>query len=502
MAVYWRKLGAMLKSGVPLLQALEVCGKEASDPEVTAAVGDVAQRIRSGHSMSSSLEVRGALFPASVRAMVRAAEATGRLEEVCAQIADGLESGTLQASAGGVVDVPAVDAPESEESEPAPLREVSRILLRSIDSHASDIHLERFGDRLVVRYRVDGVLRADDDVRMEGSLADAVTSRVKIMAGLNVVEKRLPQDGRMQIKVRDVTYDFRVSAMPYAAGECIVIRILDANVTLPPLERQGLTAANMARVRGWLTKPNGIIIVTGPTGCGKTTTLYSMLLELNDPGRKIVTVEDPVEMLVPGVCQLPVRPASGLTFAAGLRGMLRQDPDVILIGEVRDLETAQIAVQAALTGHMVLTTLHTLDAPGALVRLIDIGIKPFLVNSSIVGVLAQRLVRMPCTNCRESYDPEEWVRDAVAWPEGAAFVRGAGCEACNGTGYRGRTAVQEVLEMDAGLRKLLTRDVDGESVRRHVRSSGVPSLRDDGIAKAARGVTTIEEVVRVCGSLE
>jgi len=377
------------------------------------------------------------------------------------------------------------------------VRLVNLLLENAIAAEASDIHIEPFEDTLRVRYRIDGVLF--DQEAPPRRLRDAITSRIKLMAEMNIAERRLPQDGRIRVALHGRRIDIRVSTIPTVHGESIVMRLLDRQSVFLPLERLGFAPATLRAFESLIRRPHGIILVTGPTGSGKTTTLYAALDKINSPDRKIITIEDPVEYQLKGVNQIPVKPKIGLTFATGLRHIVRQDPDVILVGEIRDLETVEIAIQAALTGHLVFSTLHTNDAPGAIPRLQDMGAEPYLIASVLEGVLAQRLVRKICEACRVPDTPSLADLEAlgvVAGPD-TRLYRGKGCEACRHTGYRGRTGIYELFPITEETRSLILRRAPAHEIRRHAVQAGMVTLRLDGWAKACQGVTTVEEVLRV-----
>jgi general secretion pathway protein E len=378
------------------------------------------------------------------------------------------------------------------------VRLVNLIIENAVAAEASDIHIEPFEEALRVRYRIDGVLY--DQEAPPRRLQAAVTSRIKIMAEMNIAERRLPQDGRIRVMLHGRRVDVRVSTVPTVYGESIVMRLLDRSTIFLPLERLGFASETLARFERLITLPHGIVLVTGPTGSGKTTTLYAALDKINAPDKKIITVEDPVEYQLRGVNQIPVKPKIGLTFATGLRHIVRQDPDVIMVGEIRDLETAEIAIQASLTGHLVFSTLHTNDAPGAITRLQDMGAEPYLVSSVLEGVLAQRLVRRICAGCRTLHqaDPADLTALGVRpedWHE--PLFRGKGCADCRGTGYRGRTGIYELLVVNEDVRSLVLRKAPTGEIRRYAVEHGMLTLRDDGWAKGRAGLTTVEEVLRV-----
>ncbi len=377
------------------------------------------------------------------------------------------------------------------------VRLVNLLIEGAIGVEASDIHIEPFEDSLRVRYRIDGILF--DQEAPPRRLQAAVTSRIKLMAEMNIAERRLPQDGRIRVTLRSRRVDIRVSTIPTVHGESIVMRLLDRASVFLPLEKLGFAPDTLRRFEALIKRPHGILLVTGPTGSGKTTTLYGALDKINSPDLKIITVEDPVEYQLRGVNQIPVKPKIGLSFATGLRHIVRQDPDVILIGEIPDLETAEIAIQAALTGHLVFSTLHTNDAPGAITRLQDMGVEPYLVASVLEGVLAQRLVRRVCQACRVPDVPNAADLEALGI-EGAAGTklwRGRGCEECRGTGYRGRTGIYELFPISEDARSLILRRAPTRDIRHHALEAGMVSLRLDGWRKACEGVTTVEEILRV-----
>lgn len=371
------------------------------------------------------------------------------------------------------------------------IRLLNAMLFQAVKERASDIHIEPFERSLEVRFRIDGILR----LRLEPPklLQEALISRVKIMASLNIAEKRLPQDGRFKVLVAGNEVDIRVSLIPTMYGERTVLRLLDRAQGVRSLREIGFSDRDRQLMERLVARTSGILLVTGPTGSGKTTTLYAALSGINRQERNLITIEDPIEYQLAGVGQIQVNPRIELTFAAGLRSILRQDPDVIMVGEIRDAETAEIAMQASLTGHLVLSTLHTNDAATAVTRLIDMGIEPFMVASSLTGILAQRLVRTICPHCRESYRPERQLLPGQ--PE--LLYRGRGCEHCFGQGTLGRTGIYELLTIDAELCGMITRRATAGEIREYALAHGMRSLRDDGLAKAAAGITTLEEVLRV-----
>jgi type IV pilus assembly protein PilB len=391
------------------------------------------------------------------------------------------------------------EAEESDVDATPIVKLVNVILSDAVRARASDIHLQPESDGLRVRYRVDGLLR--DVMTVPRSAAPAMTSRMKIMSGLDIAERRRPQDGRTRLNVDGDNVDARVSTLPSIHGEKVVVRLLNRGEGVLPLSRVGFTENQLDAILETVVAPQGLVLITGPTGSGKTSTLYAAVSQMRTPDRNIVTLEDPVEVQLRGITQMQTNDRAGVTFAAGLRAILRQDPDVILVGEIRDTETAELALRASLTGHMVFSTLHTNDASSAVTRLVDMGVEPFLIASSLSLVVAQRLVRTPCPRCLAPYQPSPrtlqllgLTADDVA---GATLVRGRGCDRCGQTGYLGRTAIFEVLPVDAGLRAVLTARPTETAIRAAARAAGVPSLRTDGIARALRGETTLEEVLRV-----
>ncbi len=380
------------------------------------------------------------------------------------------------------------------------VRAIDQILERALECGATDIHFETGRDNLRIRFRVDGLLRLDQT--MPRHFAPAVISRVKILAGLDIAERRLPQDGRANVIIRNIEADLRVALAPTMYGETAVARILPKDTKLLDLGRIGMTPAHRSGVGALLREPHGIMIVTGPTGSGKTTTLATAIGILNDPSRKIVTVEDPIEYQIAGVHQTQIKPAIGLTFATALRSFLRHDPDIIMVGEMRDTETAQVGIQAALTGHLVLTTLHTNTACDAVVRLVDMGVEPFLVAAVLRGVLGQRLVRRLCERCRQPDPDQEDIvasfcqHEGIAAPPERAYFKACGCAACGGTGFRGRVGVFELLRVDRTVRALIGDKAESSRLLAAGRASGLTTMVEDGFSKASRGITTVDEVLR------
>ena len=459
-----------------------------ADPASLGPLDDVRLLLR------KPIRVMVAPGPVIVDAINRAYDmASGSASELM----DGLDEERLDLMATDL-DEPR-DLLESDDEAPI-IRLVNSLLFQAAKDRASDIHIEPFERDLAVRFRIDGILY--DILSPPKRFQPVIISRVKIMAGLNIAEKRLPQDGRIRIRLAGKDIDIRVSIVPTAFGERVVMRLLDKATTVLQLEELGLAGMKLDLVHKLIKQSHGILLVTGPTGSGKTTTLYAALSKINTNDKNIITIEDPVEYQLHGIGQIQVNPKIELTFASGLRSILRQDPDVIMVGEIRDLETAEIAIQAALTGHLVFSTLHTNDSFGAMTRLLDMGIEPFLVSSSVMAVMAQRLVRRVCSSCREPYHPtrEEMEELGIA-PQRlmgkTIYKLGQGCVQCKRTGYRGRTGIHELLVVDDEVRTLVMKSADAATIRRAATARGMNTLREDGADKVVEGMTTIEEILRV-----
>ena len=404
-----------------------------------------------------------------------------------------------EASKGLLNDGP-IDLTSAEAmADSAPVRKLlNLVLLMAIKENASDIHLEPFESEFKIRMKADGVLQ--EMVPPPKHLSFAITTRIKVMANLDIAERRMPQDGRIELSVSGHPVDLRVSVLPTLFGESVVMRVLDRGVVSLDLDKLGMDDDILRPFREIIKRPNGIILVTGPTGSGKTTTLYSALSELNEPDDKIITTEDPIEYDIEGIVQVPIDSEIGVTFASALRAILRQDPDRILVGEIRDVETAEIAIQAALTGHMVFSTLHTNDSPATVTRLRDMGVQPFLITATVEAILAQRLVRRICKDCKEEYIPDaesladlELTSDQIV---GKTFYRGSGCDKCSGSGYKGRLGLYELLIMTDELRDLVVRNASTEEIRDLARKAGMVTLRDSGMVNMFEGHTTADEVIR------
>ena len=421
-----------------------------------------------------------------------------KMAETIDDVKDALESGDEKGKAFTLDNLQAM-------AEQAPVKKLlTLILLHAIKDHAADIHLEPFEKELKIRYRVDGVLY--EMVPPPLSLAPALISRIKIMSNLNISEMRIPQNGRMSLLVGGKPIDIRVSTLPTMFGESVVMRVLDKEVVSLDIDNIGLADDDKKLIKDLINLPNGVVIVTGPTGSGKTTTLYSALNYLNDIKWKIITTEDPVEYDLPGIVQCPINDEIGVTFSACLRSILRQDPDIILVGEIRDVETAQMAIESSLTGHIVLTTLHTNDAPSSISRLLDLGIEPFLLTATIEGIIAQRLIRKICQHCKEEMTPTDEMllelnlsRDEI---KGKKFYYGKKCPACNHTGYKGRMAIFEMMLMTSRIRQLIMSHASTEAIRNAAREEGMRTLRESGLKAMFDGYSTVEEVVRETLSAE
>ena len=401
----------------------------------------------------------------------------------------------VAAAEGGTVDLTSVEAL----ADSAPVRKLlNMVLLLAVKDHASDLHFEPFEDEFRIRIKADGVLY--EMVPPPRHLAFAITTRIKVMADLDIAERRMPQDGRIELNVGGHPVDLRISVLPTMFGESVVMRVLDRSVVSLDLAKVGMDDELLVIFRDIISKPNGIVLVTGPTGSGKTTTLYSALNELNVIEDKLITTEDPVEYDMEGIIQVPIDASIGNTFAQCLRSILRQDPDKILVGEIRDLETAEIAVQASLTGHMVFSTLHTNDAPSTITRMKDMGIPTFLITATVEAILAQRLVRRVCTKCVEDYNPSQEILDDLEVTasdlKGKQFFRGSGCENCNNTGYKGRFGLFELMIMDNDLRELIMTNASTDDLRETAQKHGMITLREAGMKAAYEGITTPEEVIR------
>ena len=456
-----------------------------ADPQNLGALDDLRSML--------GVEVRGAVSNARDVEAAIARQYAGReesIEDIIAKLEEDAPSNAGRNSR--VHDL----SPDGDE---APIRKLlNMILLLAIKDQASDIHFEPFEDEFRVRIKADGMLY--ELVPPPRHLANAIVSRIKIMSELDIAERRLPQDGRIELSVGGHQVDLRVSVLPTLFGEAVVMRVLDRTVVQLDLNKIGMDANTLTRFRSVIKRPNGIVLVTGPTGSGKTTTLYSALNELNDIETKIITTEDPIEYDIDGLIQVPVNPDIQVTFATVLRAILRHDPDTILVGEIRDFETAEVAIQSALTGHLVFSTLHTNDAPSAITRLRDMGIEPFLITATVESVLAQRLVRRICTECRTQFEPSDELLMELQLPIAQArqykFYYGRGCQRCNNSGYKGRGGIYELLDVTDDIRDLVSSNANVDDIRNFARGQGMTTLREAGLKLIFDGVTTIDEVVR------
>ena len=492
---FWRTVAAGLAEGRPVVACLEQARRELRDTALCEPIGQIIADIRDGHVFSEAMRARGGLFDDRIVEAVRNGEQTGVLDVTAGRIAEALEAddlGLLDKVASGEASVP------GSASVAAHLNEV---IHQAAAARASDIHFEpREDSGGRIRFRVDGVLREQE--RLTGEPYARMVQQVKAMAGMDLAERRLPQDGRFLVEIEGRRHDLRVSSVPAIWGERIVCRILAEHTATFGMEEIGLGGEDAGKVRRLATLPSGMVIVNGPTGCGKTTVLYSMLKEVNKEACCVMTVEDPVEYTFDGISQIPIRPAVGLTFARAIRSVLRQDPDVIMVGELRDLEMMSLSVQVAMTGHLLLTSLHAQTSAGAIQRLIDVGLEPFLVNAALAGVITPRLVRVLCKHCRRPAEPQEHMMPPRAWEivsrlSDGEFCEPVGCERCGGMGFRGRTAIYEILVMDDRIRRCVTKPVNVAAIREAAREGGMKTLLEDGLQKAARGVTAVREILRI-----
>ena len=467
---------------IPLFSIGNTLTVAMADPQDVAVIDEL--RVRAGREIDPCLATEAAIQ----NAIDQYYGVSGSIEELLKQIEQ--EKVTLEAQRKGrSVEEIAGEAPI--------VKLVNLIIMQAVRDRASDIHLEPEENKFRVRYRIDGILY--EVANAPKDLQTIITSRIKILSRLDIAEKRIPQDGRCQFKLESKEIDLRVSTFPTVHGENVVMRLLDRSSLILGLEELGFSSEMLDQFTKMIRRPYGIVLVTGPTGSGKTTTLYSTLYTINTTAKNIITVEDPVEYHLELIRQCQVNPKIGLTFATGLRSILRQDPDIVMVGEIRDLETAEIAIHAALTGQFVFSTLHTNDAPSALTRLIDMGIEPFLISSSVIGVLAQRLVRVICPKCKISYvpHPEEARELGTEWRKDLLFYKGQGCNTCKNTGYKGRLGIFQLMEMTPSVREMVLKTVSADQIRNEAQRAGMKALREDGLAKVLNGRTTVEEVLRV-----
>lgn len=484
----------------PMAQMYRIVPTEFDNNTLTVAMCDpqnlaVQDELRT--FLGFNIQVVVATEPAVLGALERYyGENTESVESIVSDLESDAElAAAVAAAEGETIDLTSVEAL----ADSAPVRKLlNMVLLIAIKDHASDLHFEPFEDEFRIRIKADGVLY--EMVPPPRHLAFAITTRIKVMADLDIAERRLPQDGRIELNVGGHPVDLRVSVLPTMFGESVVMRVLDRSVVSLDLQNVGMDEELLGTFRDAISKPNGIILVTGPTGSGKTTTLYSALNELNTVEDKLITTEDPVEYDMEGIVQVPIDASIGNTFAQCLRAILRQDPDKILVGEIRDLETAEIAVQASLTGHMVFSTLHTNDAPSTITRMKDMGVPTFLITATVEAILAQRLVRRVCSKCRDEYVPSQEVIDDLELTsedlKGKKFYRGGGCESCNNTGYKGRVGLFELMILNTELREMIMQNASADELRDVARKNGMITLRDAGMIAAYAGTTTTEEVVR------
>jgi len=474
---------------VPIALESNVLTLAMTDPLDTATLDSVRQS--TGYQLKALLGAESEIMDVLEKFYGSAASTLGRIIE-------GIDEGNIE----NLDEIEDIEQLKDLASEAPVIRLVNLLISKAIESRASDIHIEPFEKDLKVRYRIDGILH--DVESPPKKLKAALISRVKIMSKLNIAERRLPQDGRIKLKVLGKDIDLRVSTLPTLYGESVVMRILDkSNTSLYDIRRLGFPEDSLREFESLIRRPHGIFLVTGPTGSGKTTTLYSALTTINMPDKKIITIEDPIEYQIDGVNQIHVNTQIGLTFASGLRHIVRQDPDVIMVGEIRDLETAEIAIRAALTGHLVFSTLHTNDAPSAITRLIDMGAEDYLIASSLLGILAQRLVRVICPDCKTEVFPVPEMLDEIGFSRGDQrsgpdrFYEGRGCDKCGNTGFVGRVGIYELMAITDDIRKLTVAKADSNQIRKKAIENGMRPLRDDGWLKVRQGITSISEVLRV-----
>jgi type IV pilus assembly protein PilB len=495
---FWKKMARMLDSGIPILATFETIQKEATQPAIRETCQALLEEVKAGNTVCDALVRLPQYFSASMLKVIQVGEMTGKLPESMHSLAAGIEEGSFQIpssdeSAGDMPPAEIREQPVAEYDLPI-INIAGQICKAAFQQKASAIHIEVREDGIKVRFRVDGVLREVESPAK--AVGPALVSRFKIMANMNVSEKRLPQDGRIQLSIAHQPVDLRVSYVPLIDGESMVLRLLTAPIYLPGLE-QIFKADHLTIIQRWLKQPPGLIVVSGPNGSGKTTTLYSILKSFDSIHNKIMTVENPVECRLDGICQQGINPSLGLTFPAALRVARRQDPDVIMAGEIRDQETASLLAEMSLTGHRVFTSLHTNGAVEVARRLVDIGLEPHVVSSMLVGVIAQRLFRLTCPNCKAEIKPEPWMRDL--FPKGAMpkLFKGTGCAQCHQTGYSGRSALHEIFEPSGEVIRKLAQDVSCASMRAEAIRAGMVTLRAEGLAKVAEGLTTLEEILLV-----
>jgi len=510
-ALFWHQLKLLLSSHLSLVPALETVEKSIADEELKQAIEKVKSEIERGLAMADAMRFCSNVFSEIAVTLVSIGEETATLEVQVGQIAEGCENGTIPVGGAKSVEEARAELATSEEVEPhksPKVREyVNAMITDAVSQKASDIHIEPFDRKITVRYRVDGVLHEIDGPPED--IQWAIIDRIKTMADMDIAQKRFPQDGKISLKIAldNREFDLRVSCVPAQYNsEAVTIRILDRQTPLSiSLSDLGLSPPDLELFESSIRQPHGIIIVSGPTGSGKTTTLYATLGLLRSTELKLLSIEEPVEYNCPGVTQIDVNPGLGLTFPVGIRHILRQDPDIVMVGEARDYETAEMIIHTALTGHLVLTTLHMNDAPSVIVRLIDMGVEPYLIGSSLILASSQRLVRKLCQNCKnEPIDPPETTLELLAKDKvdisdksKLTAFKPVGCPECRQTGYKGRTGVFELLPVSDEIREMIVRGITSEQIRRVALQKGMRSMREDGMQKVANGITSIDEVLRV-----
>lgn len=499
---FWKKFARMTQAGIPVLATLETIQKEANPLVIQETCRVLIEQLKKGNTIAGAMERLPGLFSPSMVTMLNVGEVTGKLETAMLSVAAGLEEGSFQPGSSETV----VEAGKTETGDEAVTENdvpiitlVNKILWQAVKEKASDIHIESMPEKVRLRCRVDGALPELESPPT--ALGPAIINRLKILARMNVAEKRLPQDGRIQMNIANQPVDLRVSYVPIVGGESIVIRFLTVKSQVLTLE-QIFKPDHLATMRRWLKRPQGLVIVSGPPGSGTTTTLYSLLKSFDATCNKIMTVEDPVEYRLEGVCQQQLNRAIGLTFPAALRVTLRQDPDIIMAGEIRDLETAQLLFHLAVTGHLGLTTFFAASGVTTAQRLVDLGLEPSMVNSIPVGIISQRLFRRICENCKEEIKPEPWMREFFPQGELPKLFKGKGCEQCHGTGYRGRAAVHELFEPSGEFIHKLARGASSADLQAEAVRAGLVTLRAEGLAKVAAGITTLEEVLRITSDIK
>jgi len=513
-ALFWRQFKLLISSGVPMVRALSTVAESIADEQLKRAIEEMKSEIERGSSLAGAMRSHGDVFSEIAVTLVAVGEEAGTLEFQARQIANELEEGLIPVGGAKPVEV-AIE--KVEPAERSKVKEhVDSMILEAVKQGASDIHIEPFAKSLMIRYRVDGVLHEVEEPPED--IRRTIVDRIKMMAGMDVAQKRFPQDGKISRTIESMgnrEIDMRVSTVPSQWGEAVTIRIFDRQVLHKMSTSDlGFSPADLELFESYIRKPHGIIIVSGPTGSGRTTTLYAALQKLCSPELRILTIEEPVEYDIKGITQINVNPELGLTFPVGIRNILRQDPDIVMVSEIRDYETAEMIIHTALTGHLVLTTLHTNDAPGVITRLIDMGVEPFLISSSLILVTAQRLVRKLCPNCKEPIELSDATlelltknnvdisdKSKLTLSPLSKGVRGlfksVGCPECRQTGYRGRMGVFELMPIDDDIREYMIRGITSSQIRTAARQKGMRSMREDGMQKAANGITTIDEVMRV-----